>query len=83
MVDPVTDRLADRNVHTGDDRHPVTQLGHDIPDFPLREVELDVDLGGVDALRMLVELSPAGPPRGRDHRRMRQQHLLDAPPQLI
>ena len=45
--------------------------------------QADVDLGGLDALHVLVVLGAAGPARGRDHLRLRQQDLLDAPADLV
>jgi hypothetical protein len=50
---------------------------------PLTLAQSHVDLGGLDALHVLVELGAAGAPGGGHHLGLRQQDLLDARADLV
>ena len=59
VVDPVRDRLADGDVHARNEREPLADL---LQHLLLRSVlhrQVDVELGGLDALQVLVELGPS------------------------
>ena len=83
VVDPMTDRLADGDVHSGDDGHAVPEFGHDLFHVADREIQPHVDFSGVHALSRLVQLGTARPPGCGYHRRVCQEHLLHAPAQLV
>ena len=83
MIDAVRDRLPDRHVHAGQRREAAPQGGQQLVTRPFGLAQADVDLGGLDALHVLVELRAAGAPRRGDHFRLRQHDLLDASANLV
>ena len=66
MIDAVRDRLPDRDIRAGKQRHLLPQLLEDGFPRPLLHLQADVDLGRFDTLHVLVELgSPGAARRGR------------------
>ena len=72
VIEPVGDRLADvgRQRQHG---QALPHVGDDLVLRPAAGLHVDLDIGGVDALGMLVELGPPGAPRHLPHLRHAQQ----------
>ena len=63
VVNPVPDRLADRDVGTREASQIRPDLGHHLRQLAIGEVQPGINLGCVRSLRVLVQLRPPGAAR--------------------
>ena len=77
MVDPVADRLAKGDDHTGNYGGLFAQLLHDPVEASAFQVESYFDLAGIGEFAVFVLLPATGATGGLFDRRMGQQQLFD------
>jgi hypothetical protein len=83
MVDAMGNGLADGNVHAGEERYAFPDFGED---FVLRaglHLEGHVDLGGFDALDMLVEFRASGAAGGGNDLGDAEQDAFEAAAKVV
>ena len=83
MIDPVRNRLPDRDVGSRQGRKLPAKLQQQLLTRALGLSQPHIDLRRLDPLHMLVVLGPAGSARRRHDLGLRQQNLLDPLPDLI
>ena len=72
VVEPVRDRLPDID-RERQHRKPGADVGDDLGLRPLRALEIDFELGGMDAFGVLVQFRAPGAPSDADHLRHVEQ----------
>ncbi len=77
MIHPVGDGLANRDVHAGNPRHPLAQLGQDGLHIPVGIPQGHLDFRAVDLHAVLGQIGAARPPGRAKDLRLRQQGVLE------
>ena len=83
VVDPVRNRLTDRDVRTGQRRETPAQLGEQLGARPTGFAQADVDLGGLNALNVFVVFRATGAASRCHDFWLREKDLFDAASDLV